>query len=210
MHFLVFTDGVPIEVHQFKQPTVKKHYIWQPPAQDKPYLFKAGKFMEPIYGFMFTLTEKDRSDMENYSRFSDRTPERLKPTLKLLELIFSQDSDDYSKDFREVQSLFVEDILLVTSRGIRDRSSLSFKDIACNTNCVLTTQPMIVKYFMNIVEYNIDKLKQSKQDAFDSALATNIFGEFYHAQTPDWWTKAAKRYGDAIDTKAPRIESHTH
>lgn len=202
MHFLVFTDGVPLEVHQFKQPTVKKHYIWEPPARDKPYLFKAGKFMEPIYGFMFTLTDKDRSDAENYSRFSDRIPERLKPTLKLLELVFAQESDDYSKDLRAVQSMFVEDILLVTSRGLRDRGALSYVDITCKADCVLTTKPAVVKYFMNIVEHNIEKLKQAKQEAFDSALATHIFGEFYHAQTPSWWTKAAAQYGVASDGSA--------
>lgn len=207
MHFLAFTDGVPIEVHQFKQPTIKKHYIWEPPKRDKPYMFKAGKYLEPIYGFMFTLTDRDREAIENYSRFSNRIPERLRPTLRLLELIFAQDSEDYSKDLRVVQSMFVEDILLVTSRGLRDRGSLNYVDIACKEDCVLTTQPTVVKYFMNIVEHNIEKLKQSKQDAFDNALATNIFGDFYYAQTPDWWTKAAKRYGDAIDTKAPRVGS---
>ena len=201
MHFLVFADGVPLEVHQFKQPTIQKHYIWQPPKRDKPYLFKAGRFMEPIYGFMFTLTDGDREVTENHSRFSDRIPDRLKPTFRLLELIFSQESDDYSRDLRAVQSLFVEDILLVTSRGLRGRSSLSYVDIACKEDCVLTTQPNVVQYFMNIVEYNIEKLKQSKQEAFDNALATRIFGEFYHAQTPSWWTKAAEQYGNAIDTK---------
>lgn len=210
MHFLAFTDGVPIEVHQFKQPTIKKHYIWEPPKRDKPYLFKAGKFLEPIYGFMFTLTDRDREAIDNYARFANRIPERLRPTLRLLELIFAQDTDDYSKDLRVVQSMFVEDILLVTSCGIRDRNSLSYVDIRVKEDCVLTTQPTTVKYFMNIVEHNIDKLKQSKQDAFDNALATNIFGEFYHAQTPDWWTKAADQYGDAICTKTTRTESHPH
>lgn len=210
MHFLVFTDGVPIEVHQFKQPTIKKHYIWEPPKRDKPYMFKAGKFLEPIYGFMFTLTDRDREAIENYSRFSNRIPERIQPTLRLLEMIFSQDTDDYSRDLRVVQSLFVEDTLLVTCRGIRDRGSLSYVDITSKRDCVLTTQPTTVKYFMNIVEYNIEKLKQSKQEAFDNALATHIFGDFYHAQTPDWWAKAAKQYGDEIDTKAARIESHPH
>lgn len=210
MHFLAFTDGVPIEVHQFKQPTIKKHYIWQPPKRDKPYMFKAGKFLEPIYGFMFTLTDRDREAIDNYARFANRIPERLRPTLRLLELIFAQNADDYSKDLREVQSMFVEDILLVTSRGIRDRNSLSYVDISVKEDCVLTTQPTTVKYFMNIVEHNIDKLKQSKQDAFDNALATNIFGDFYYAQTPDWWAKAADQYGDAIATKTTRAESHPH
>ena len=202
MHFLVFTDGVPLEVHQFKQPTIKKHYIWEPPVRDKPYLFKAGKLMEPIYGFMFTLTDRDREDTENYSRFSSRIPERLRPTLRLLELVFAQEADDYSKDLRAVQSLFVEDILLVTSRGLRDRGALSYVDITCKADCVLTTHQSVVKYFMNIVEHNIEKLKQPKQEAFDNALATHIFGEFYYAQTPSWWTKAAERYGDAFDPKA--------
>jgi hypothetical protein len=210
MHFLTFTDGLPIEVHQFKQPTIKKHYIWEPPKRDKPYLFKAGKYLEPIYGFMFTLTEKDREDLDNYSRFADRIPKRLKPTLRLLELIFTQDSDDYSKDLRELYSLFVEDILLVTCHGIRDRHSLSFVDISCKSDCVLATQSVVVKHFMNMVEHNIKKLNQAKLDAFDNALATHIFGEYYYAHTPDWWAKAAEQYGDAIDTKAPRIESHPH
>lgn len=198
MHLISFDEGRPMVVHQFKKPTYPVHFIWQPPVRDRPYIFKAGNCREPIYGFMFTLTSVDRDEMSGNYRWSDHTPKRLKPVLKLLELLFTKNSKDYAVELRDLYSLFPDDVFLVTDQGVRGKTSLSYRDIACKSDILITSNPVAAKPFLNMVNHNIKHLKKTRQEAFDLALETQIYGEFYYAQTPDWWLEAFNHYGTTV------------
>lgn len=196
-NFLVFTNGVPVGIHAHKNPIFENFYVYTPPARDEPYFFKAGDNKEAIYAVLFKMTEQDRSNTQNYSAYGDRVPQRLKPTIAVLDMIFANPSDDYSQLFAKVYTLLVDDILLVTERGVRGRTSLSFKDSAYKDNAVIALQEDVpaTQLFMNIVNTNLANNRQSQSEAFDNACKTGIFGDYYNAVTPRWWTKAFEQYG---------------
>ena len=207
-NFLVFTDTVPLGVHNFPNPTVENYYVYTPPKRDKPYLFKSGKCTEAIYAFLFPMDDKDRSDTQNYSRFSDRKPERLKTTLTILDLVFGKDVEDYARLLRNVSQGLSDDILMITERGVRGRMMLNMSDPAPNTDCVLAPkgQRAASMFYMNIVKHNLEKLKQPKQEAFDNACATNVLGDYLYAKTPRWWEEAFTLYGTEATRKLPKVE----
>jgi hypothetical protein len=207
-NFLVFTDSVPLAVHNFPNPTTQSYYVYTPPKRDKPYLFKAGKRVEAIYAFLFPMDDKDRSDTENYSRFSDRKPDRLKTTLAILDLAFGKSVNDYAAIIRQISQALSDDILMITECGVRGRMSLSMTDPSSKSDCVLAPkgQRAASMFFMNIVEHNLEKLKQPLQEAFDNACATNVLGDYLYAKTPRWWEEAFTHYGTEATRRLPKAE----
>lgn len=205
-NFLVFTNGVPVGIHAHKTPIFENFYVYTPPERDEPYFFKSGDNTEAIYAILFKMTEQDRSNTQNYSPYSDRVPQRLKPTIAVLDMIFANPSDDYSALFHKVHTLLVDDILLVTECGVRGRTALSFKDSAFKGNAVIAMHGDIpaTQLFMNIVKTNIDSNRQSQTKAFDNACKTGIFGDYYNAITPRWWTKAHEKYGTEVTRRLPK------
>ena len=207
-NFLVFTDSVPLAVHNFTKPTTQSYYVYTPPKREKPYLFKAGKRTEAIYAFLFPMDDKDRSDTENYSLFSDRIPERLKTTLAILDLAFGKSVSDYAPIFRQIGKALSDDILLITECGVRNRSLLTMQHPASNKNCVLAlpSHRNGSQFFMNIVNHNLEHHKQPIQEAFDNACATNVLGDYLYAKTPRWWEEAFTHYGTEATRQLPKAK----
>lgn len=210
-NFLVFTDSVPLAVHNFPNPTKESYYVYTPPKRDKPYLFKAGKRMEAIYAFLFEMSDADRSNTQDFSRHSDRKPERLKTTLTILDLIFGNDVKDYAPLLRQLSQALSEDIFMVTEKGVRVRMMLNMVDPACKTDVVLAPQGQrsASMFFMNIVKHNLEKHKQPKQEAFDNACATNALGDYLYAKTPRWWEEAFTLYGTEATRQLPKAEDRS-
>lgn len=196
-HFLVFTDGIPLGIHNHQTPIAESYYVYAPPQRSKPYVFKAGKHKEAIYAILFPMSDKDRDQTNYSSQWSKRMPERLEPTIALFDLMFSKSVDDYAKIFMELSTLYSDDLLLVTECGVRGRMSLTFLDSAVKSDCVIAPKGQNAGSvcFMNIVEHNLTKHKLPKQEAFDNACATNVLGDYLYAITPRWWVKAFEHYG---------------
>lgn len=199
-HFFVFTDGKPLSVHNHQHPTAVSYYIYTPPKRSKPYIFKAGESNEAIYAILFPMSDKDRDQTNCSSQWSKRIPERLEPTLALLDLMFSKSVDDYAKIFMELSTLYSDDLLLVTERGVRDRGLLTFMNSAVTTDCILAldSQKQGVICFMNIVEHNLTKHNLPVQEAFNNACATNVLGDYLNTSIPIWWIKAVQQYGTEV------------
>lgn len=204
-NFLVFTDGVPVEVHRFKNATVENFFIYSPPVREKPYLFKAGKHSEHIYAVLFKMTAEDKSDYNNHSVWADRIPRRLKPTLALLNLIFEKDRADYARLIYDVNTLLADDIVLVTNKGVRGIRTLNFLDSAYKADTVVAINEDREGsiYFMNSFNHHLTEMKLPKDEAYANACASGVLGSDLVAVTPRWWTKAVEQYGTTENPVVP-------
>lgn len=196
-HFFVFTDGKPLSIHNHQQPTAVSYYIYTPPERSKPYIFKAN---EAIYAILFPMSNQDRDQTSCSGQWCKRIPERLEPTIVLLDLIFSKSMDNYARIFMELSRLLSGDLLLVTERGVRNCTLLTSMNSAVTTDCILVPddQKQGVEFFMNIVEHNLTKHNLPVQEAFNNACATNVLGDYLNTSIPIWWIKAVQQYGTEV------------
>jgi hypothetical protein len=197
MHFYVFTDGKPLEVHKFPNitPGSEQFEVWTPPVREKPYLWEG----EHFYGIMFLVDKAQGSDKPSAQR---------KMLKMVLDLAFNKPEDNYPRMVRDLIPLFPDYFIVITDRGIRSRHSVILSGCGLKRDSVLTVQSQAVatQCFMNIVHKNLTKKDLTTQEAFQNAFNTGIFdeSEYYYAQVPKWYTFAQEHYGPSDDATVTR------
>ncbi|MBW6072755.1 hypothetical protein, partial [Pseudomonas aeruginosa] len=182
-------------IHQFKQPNPGKSnlFVWTPKVKGTPYVYKCCKLVESIYSIIFNIgcTENDGG-----ARYTEKM-KKIDKVCKILDILFEQDLPDYGNLLRTFFSISaVQDIYLVTDRGVRPWSSMIHSEVGAKGTVVFSTKENadIITCFNNMVHFATKDGEMSYQEALDKTSATCIFGEYYYAQTPTWWTDSARQY----------------
>lgn len=190
MDFYVLSAGQPIlNVHKWsnKDQRDARYDVYVPPERDTPYLF--GR--EYIYAILFVRKESAIGSMDTTIKVRE-----------VLDLLFSKRLKDYQSLLGKILDLSDQTPVLITDKQVytlmQVRGPYAGKEDAI---IGVKEQQLAASLFMNIVNKKLDNGTEY-QKAFEYAIETGIFGDFFNASVPRWYERGRATYGTSSTEEA--------